>query len=126
MHEKKDKGNYGEDLAVALLEGKGYRILERNWRVQKLEIDIIAQKDNIIAIVEVKTRSTREFGDPGELVTKKQRISLIKAANFYILEKDIEEEEIRFDIVSVFYFGEGAEVEHIPDAFYPMVNQIKI
>jgi putative endonuclease len=92
---KKDKGNQGEELAVAMLRDKGYLILERNWRVKKLEIDIIAQTADIIVIVEVKTRSTREFGEPGSMVSQKQRLSIIKAANYYIREKDLNN-EIRF------------------------------
>jgi putative endonuclease len=125
MLEKKDKGNYGEDLAIAMLLNKGYLILERNWRVKKLEIDIIAQLGQILVIIEVKTRGTRAFGDPASMVSQKQRLSIIKAANYYILEKDIYN-EVRFDIVSVFYYGDGAEVDHIPEAFFPIVNKIKL
>lgn len=124
--EKKDTGFLGEQRAAELLAEKGYVLLERNWKSGKLEIDIITQKQGILVFCEVKTRATREYGDPSEFVTPKQRKGIIRAANAYILEKEPEHNDVRFDIISIFFFGEGMEIDHIEDAFYPMVNEIKI
>ena len=125
MISNKDTGDRGEDLAVAFLKDKDYVILERNWRFQHLEIDIIAQKASFIVIVEVKTRSTREFGEPATFVNRRKQKHLIKATNFYVSEKDIHS-EIRFDIISVFIYGNEVEIDHYEQAFYPIVNQVKL
>ncbi|WP_343588665.1 YraN family protein [Flavobacterium sp.] len=121
MAEHNDLGKLGEDLAAAYLEENGYSILERNFVIQKAEIDIIAQKDNVLAIVEVKTRSSLDFGSPQDFVKQKKIQLLIKAVNAYIndREKDFQEDlEIRFDIVAIHKNGESFAIEHLTDAFY--------
>jgi len=121
MAEHNDLGKLGEDLAAAHLEENGYSIIERNFVIQKAEIDIIAQKDNVLAIVEVKTRSRLDFGSPQDFVKSKKIQLLIKAVNAYIndREKDFQEDlEIRFDIVAVHKNGESFAIEHLTDAFY--------
>ena len=72
MAEHNELGKKGEELAVKYLQEDGYEILDRNWTFQKAEIDIIAQKDNYLAIVEVKTRSSLDFGDPQDFVKPKK------------------------------------------------------
>ena len=110
-------GKAGEDLAVAHLEGKGYRILERNWRWGKEEIDIIAIDGKFLVIVEVKTRSSNVFAEPETSVTKyKQRI-LVRAANAYARYRR-HPGEVRFDIVTILIRPEGTTINHIVDAFY--------
>ncbi|WP_286971475.1 YraN family protein, partial [Flavobacterium sp. UBA4854] len=102
-------------------EENGYSIIERNFVIQKAEIDIIAQKDNVLAIVEVKTRSSLDFGSPQDFVKQKKIQLLIKAVNAYIndREKDFQEDlEIRFDIVAIHKNGESFAIEHLTDAFY--------
>ncbi|WP_289058130.1 YraN family protein [uncultured Flavobacterium sp.] len=121
MAEHNDLGKLGEDLATAHLEENGYSIIERNFVIQKAEIDIIAQKDNVLAIVEVKTRSSLDFGSPQDFVKQKKIQLLIKAVNAYIndREKDFQEDlEIRFDIVAIHKNGESFAIEHLTDAFY--------
>lgn len=121
MAEHNELGKKGENLAVEFLEKEGYEILDRNWTFQKAEIDIIAQKENIIAIVEVKTRSSIDFGSPQDFVKPKKIQLLIKAVNAYIndREKDFEEDlEIRFDIIGIHKSGESFAIEHLTDAFY--------
>ncbi|KAF2079307.1 YraN family protein [Flavobacterium sharifuzzamanii] len=121
MAEHNDLGKLGEDLAAAHLEENGYSILERNFVIQKAEIDIIAQKDAVLAIVEVKTRSSLDFGSPQDFVKQKKIQLLIKAVNAYIndREKDFREDlEIRFDIIAVHKNGESFAIEHLTDAFY--------
>ena len=61
-----------EELAFDYLVSKGYQVKERKWRYQKAEVDIIAQKDDVLAIIEVKTRSTDVFGDPQDFISKKK------------------------------------------------------
>ncbi|HEY1194894.1 YraN family protein [Flavobacterium sp.] len=121
MAEHNDLGKLGEDLATAYLEENGYKILDRNYVFQKAEIDIIAQKDSIVAIIEVKTRSNLDFGSPEEFVKQKKIQLLIKAVNAYIndREKDFAEDfEVRFDIIAIHLTSETTAIEHLTDAFY--------
>ncbi|MBB4806939.1 putative endonuclease [Chryseobacterium defluvii] len=112
-----DFGKKAEDLAVEYLQKNGYKILARNFRFQKAEIDIIAEKDNIIVIVEVKARSTDAFILPQEAVTKTKIKSIVSAANHY-LEEFNRNNEVRFDILSVLPDqNKNLIIEHIPDAF---------
>ena len=100
MAQHNDLGKKGEQLAVDFLQQKGYAILERNFRHQKAEVDIIAQKADMICAVEVKTRSTPEFGNPQDFVKPKQIQQLVKAMDFYLIEHDLDV-ELRFDIVAI-------------------------
>jgi putative endonuclease len=118
MAEKHELGQSGEQLAIGYLRKKGFDILESNWRHGPLEVDIIALKDNVLVIAEVKTRSTNFFGEPEEFVTRQKQRNLIKAANFYILEKNLDV-EARFDIISILVSGGAHKIYHIEDAFYP-------
>jgi putative endonuclease len=121
MAEHNDLGKLGEDLAAAHLEENGYSILERNFVIQKAEIDIIAQKNSTLAIIEVKTRSSLDFGSPQDFVKQKKIQLLIKAVNAYINDREMdfqEDLEIRFDIIAVHKNGESFAIEHLTDAFY--------
>lgn len=121
MAEHNDLGKKGEELSVEYLRKEGYKILERNWTFQKAEIDIIAQKESILAIIEVKTRSSLDFGAPQDFVKPKKIQLLIKAVNAYIndREKDFcDELNIRFDIMAIHKNGETFAIEHLTDAFY--------
>jgi putative endonuclease len=115
--EHNELGKKGEELAVEFLLKEGYEILDRNWTFQKAEIDIIAQKENILAVIEVKTRSNSDFGLPQDFVKPKKIQLLIKAVNAYINDREIDF-EIRFDIIAVQKNGESFAVEHLTDAFY--------
>lgn len=121
MAEHNELGKKGEELAVEYLLQNGYKILDRNWTFQKAEIDIIAKKENVLAIIEVKTRSNLDFGLPQDFVKPKKIQLLIKAVNAYIndREKDFEDDlEIRFDIIAIHKTQETFAVEHLTDAFY--------
>lgn len=111
-------GQFGEDLAEKHLHAKGFRIVERNYRTGKLEIDIVAEHHEKLIIVEVKTRNTAEIGEPWRAVTKKKQRQLIKAANSYIHSRDVHA-ETRFDIVSIVHNSYRTNIEHIEDAFGP-------
>ena len=114
-------GAEGEKLAADFLIKSGYEILERNWRFERKEVDIIARKDKIIAIVEVKTRSTDYFGLPEESVTLSKQKFLIEAADEYAQQQDCDI-DLRFDIISVIISGEKTSVNHIEDAFIPLAE----
>ena len=118
MSEHNDLGIRGEQIAVNHLEKNGYTIVKKNWRFGRAEIDIIAQKGNTLAIVEVKTRTTNWFGDPQEFVTPKKRKLLIGAANEYVIKNDLDV-DVRFDIIAVIINKQATSLEHIEDAFYP-------
>ncbi|MFC4738558.1 YraN family protein [Flavobacterium ponti] len=117
MAEHNDLGQLGEDLAVDFLQKNGYEILDRNWRFQKAEIDIIAKKNTTLAIVEVKTRSSLEFGLPQDFVKPKKIQLLVKAVNEYINRNDLDV-NVRFDIIAIHKNKESFTIEHIEEAFY--------
>ncbi|AXT51682.1 YraN family protein [Aquimarina sp. BL5] len=117
MAEHNTLGKEGEKLAVAFLQKHGYNILETNYRYLKAEIDIIAQKGDTIIVVEVKTRSTPEFGDPQDFVKPKQIQLLVKAIDHYVVQNDLDV-EVRFDIVAIIKNKLGTRIEHLEDAFY--------
>lgn len=110
-------GKLGEELAVAFLTKEGYQILETNWRFDKAEIDIIAQKDNILAVVEVKTRSSLDFGLPQEFVKPKKIKLLVKAINEFVEKYDLDA-NVRFDIIAISKINGNFNIEHIEEAFY--------
>ena len=118
MGEKHVLGKKGETIAKDYLLEKGYSVVEKNWRYLKAEIDLIAQKDNVIVFLEVKTRSSNKYGDPESFVSDKQQKMIINAANEYIIKNNIER-EARFDIISIIISNNTEEIRHIEDAFYP-------
>lgn len=118
MADHNELGKEGEQIAVDLLLQKGYKIIERNWRYLKAEIDIIAQKDSdTLVIVEVKTRSNSFIGNPEEFVTKKKIKLLVMAANEFVISRKLDV-EVRFDIIAIVKNSKYQKVEHLEDAFY--------
>lgn len=117
MAEHNDLGKQGEELAVDFLRKNGYDILETNWVYQKAEIDIIAKKEDTLAVVEVKTRSSLDFGLPQDFVTPKKIKLLVKAVDEYVTVNGLDV-EIRFDIVSIYNKKGDFVIEHIVDAFF--------
>ncbi|MBD8389257.1 YraN family protein [Dysgonomonas sp. BGC7] len=114
-------GQKGEEVAVAHFINNGYKILKRNWFYQKYEIDIIACNEDFIVFVEVKTRSSDQWGNPEDAVSKKKIKHIVDAADYFLKENDIDL-PARFDIVSVIWTGKNFEVEHLDDAFLPPIN----
>lgn len=111
-----DIGKQGEELANEFLRKNGYTILETNYRYRKAEIDIIAQKDQTLAIVEVKTRTSTDFGTPESFVNKKKINLILEATNAYVDEKNLDL-EISLDIISVI-LGKETKIEHIQNAYF--------
>lgn len=117
MAKHNELGKLGEELAVDFLQKEGYAILETNWTFQKAEIDIIAQLGNTLAIIEVKTRSSIEFGLPQDFVNSKKIKLLKKAVDNYVVEKDLDL-NVRFDIIGIHLVDKSFVIEHFTDAFY--------
>ncbi|MDO7172287.1 YraN family protein [Mariniflexile sp. AS56] len=117
MAQHNELGKKGEELAVEFLLKNGYDIIERNYRFDKAEVDIIAKKDSILAIIEVKTRSTVDFGNPQDFVKPKQIQRLVKAVDEYVNLNRLDV-EVRFDIIGIVKQGKTFHVEHLENAFY--------
>lgn len=112
-------GEKGEKLAIDLLRNKGYSVLDENWRSGRNEVDIIAKIGDTVVFVEVKTRSTAYFGNPGEAVSEAKQKRIIQAANDYLLEHELDL-EARFDVISVVTTEKETALDHMEDAFYPL------
>lgn len=110
-------GKKGEQLAVDFLIENGYDIVERNYRFNKAEVDIIAQKEDVLAIIEVKTRSTTDFGNPQDFVKPKQIKNLVKAVDEYVTVNSLNV-EVRFDIMAIVKEKKEFKIEHLEDAFF--------
>ncbi|MEC5158400.1 YraN family protein [Chryseobacterium sp. MP_3.2] len=117
MAKHNDFGALAEDLATDFLARKQYKILGRNYRYQRAEIDIIAEFEGIVIIVEVKARGTDFFMEPQEAVTKGKIKSLVKCADYYMQSNEIDK-EVRFDIITVVPDEhKKLQITHIEDAF---------
>lgn len=112
-------GLWGEQQAERLLKKKGYRILERRFRVKKLEIDLIARSGDCIVFVEVKTRASELFGRPAASVGRAKRDQLSRAAIAWLRQHKLKPPYLRFDLVEVIGTqAEGLpEIRHIENAF---------
>lgn len=124
MNNKKENkrtfGNEGEEIAAKYLSEKGFEIIERNYFIGHGEIDIIAfePKENYFVFVEVKTRISMEFGDPSYAINKKKISQLKKVAELYLAEKNIDEQNCRFDVITVLLDDPGKpKIEHYENAF---------
>jgi putative endonuclease len=111
-------GKKGETLAAAFLAEHQYRILAVNWQWGRLEIDIVAQKNDTLVFVEVKTRSSSAFGWPEEAVHHQKRELLLRAAEAYMEQYNTEPANIRFDIISITLHPQlPPAIFHFEDAF---------
>ena len=113
-----DLGKEGEQDAVNFLIENGHTILEQNFRYGHAEIDIISQKGDIIHIVEVKTSTSSAYGEPESFVNQQKIDLIVKAANNYILRKNLDV-EVQFDIISIVKNSVEFSINYIEDAFYP-------
>jgi len=115
-----DLGKQGEELAAGFLEAKGYQVMDRNYRFQKAEIDIVALRlePAELVFVEVKTRSNTQESFPEESITLQKRKLIFKAADSYIYEKQLLTVPVRFDIIAISMDDpEHPLIHHIEDAF---------
>lgn len=120
MAEHNSLGKKGEDEAAHYLAAHGYCIRHCNWRKGRNELDIVAEKDSLLVVVEVKTRRNEEYGHPEEAVTDRKIRTLVALADAYVKEYGIDM-PVRFDIVTVTGRGAPFRIRHIQDAFLPPV-----
>lgn len=125
MAHHNDLGKWGEKVAHDLLVAKGYGIVTTNWKMNSLEVDIIATKGTRIVFVEVKTRST-SFVDPEKAVDRRRINHLVRSANAYILTNNCPL-EVQFDIITIIGRIDDPNpiVHHIPDAFLAPIRTIR-
>ncbi len=117
MAEHNEFGKLAEELAQNFLAEKGYKILVKNFRFQKAEVDIITEYQDKIVVVEVKARSTDVFLEPQEAVTKKKIRLIVSATDEFMKTQNIEK-EVQFDIITVLPDESGKlQITHIEDAF---------
>src|SRR5215510_2012216 len=120
MSEQSDLGKLGEELATLFLQKNGYNIHERNWRFKKGELDIIAEKNDRMVFVEVKTRKSSHLAEPRITIPMKKQKQLINTADIYLKFKRVNKES-QFDVITVIVGKSEHEIEHLQDAFYPTI-----
>ncbi len=116
MAQHNELGRLGEVKAQEFLRTNGYHLLDCNWRYEKCELDIVCSFQNLIVVVEVKTRSGNYFGNPAEFVGPAQQKKLIDGAEAY-LEVNNLDCEIRFDIIEVLFQNGTYSIQHLENAF---------
>lgn len=114
--DKQKTGSWGENQAALFLEQNGFEILERNFRVGKAEVDIVAIKESLLVFVEVKVRRDASFGYPETFAGQKQQARIKLAAEKYQIDNQFHG-FIRFDIISILGIPKSFEIEHFKDAF---------
>lgn len=114
-------GKSGEEYAADYLASHGYVIRDVNWRSGKLELDLVASRDNLLIVVEVKTRSSEEYEYPEDAVTIGKIRRTVRAAEAYVRMFDLPF-EIRFDVIAVIGKEPPFEIRHIEDAFVAPLN----
>jgi len=117
MGKHNEFGKEGEQIALDYLVKKGYKVKYRNYRYLKSEIDIIAQKDDVLAIIEVRSRSTGFIENIAETITKKKIGLLVLGADHYVTDNDLDV-EVRFDVITILKNHKVLEIEHLENAFY--------
>ena len=113
----KDLGVNGENLAAQYLEANGWRILERNFRIRRAEIDLIAEREGMIVFVEVKTRLSNKFGRPAEAVDERKQRKIIMAAGVFMQRAEFAQCACRFDVMEVFKLNGEWQLNQIENAF---------
>lgn len=117
MGKHNEFGKEGEKIATDFLVKKGYEIKYKNYRYLKSEIDIIAQKGNILAIVEVRARSNDQIISIADTITKKKIKLLVMGADHYVVENNLDI-EVRFDVITILKNKSIFKIEHLESAFY--------
>ena len=110
-------GKEGEKIAVDYLQEHGYTIKHRNFRYLKSEIDIIAQKGSILAVIEVRARSNDQIISIADTITPKKIKLLVMGADHYVTERELDV-EVRFDIITILKNRKVFKIDHLKDAFY--------
>lgn len=116
---RREVGRVGEDAAVAALQARGYRILDRNVRLRHGKLDVIAEDSGAVVFVEVKARRSTAFGTPAEAVTARKQRALRGLAEAYLTRRRLVGRDCRFDVVEVWLdpTGRPGRVEILRNAF---------
>lgn len=117
MGKHNEFGKEGERLATEFLAEKGYIIKHKNYRYLKSEIDIIAQKEDVLAIVEVRARSNDQIISIAETITPKKIKLLVMGADHYVTSNELDV-EVRFDVITILKNKKIFKIEHLESAFY--------
>ena len=113
-----EKGRRGEDLAVAFLLQKGYRVIHRNWRMKIGEIDIIAEDSGTLVFCEVKSRSSLDYGSGAEAVNVQKQQRIMQTALLYMQHFHIIDKPCRFDVIEILKrSSKNPSIHYIPNAF---------
>lgn len=120
MAEHNRLGKEGENEAVQWLTEKGYRILHRNWRSGKKELDIVARHEGLLVVVEVKSRRDTVYGLPEEAVDMRKIRHIVASTDAYLRKFEIDL-PVRFDVITVTGRDDNRQITHIKDAFYPPI-----
>ncbi len=120
MASHNELGRKGESAAALFLEKNGYTIRHRDWRSGKRDLDIVAEKDGELVIVEVKTRKDTEFGNPEDAVSPQKIRHIIESTDEYLKKFELDL-PVRFDIISVTGTDSPFKIEHIENAFLPPI-----
>lgn len=110
-------GAIGEKIAVDFLQKNGFEIISTNTKIDKIEVDILAKKNNEIVFIEVKTRNYKNGEAPEKSVSERQQKRLIAAADFYLQENNLSLSP-RFDIIAITQTNDNYAIHHIEDAFF--------
>jgi len=110
-------GREGEAMAASILKGRGYRILEKNYRCRLGEVDLIVEKEGTITFVEVKTRRSVEAVSPRELVSLPKQRHISKVAHHYLALKRLHDTNANFAVLTIDWSQSPPNIEWIPDAF---------
>lgn len=119
---KSETGRRGEEIALAWLLERGFRLRDRNWRSGHKELDLVVESAERVHVVEVKTLTPPLLTRPFEKVDAAKQARLMAAAGHYIAARRVDK-EVQFDIVSVVLDGDRTEVEYIPEAFLPIKSK---
>ncbi|MFH0990518.1 MAG: YraN family protein [bacterium] len=114
---KRKKGSRGEEIAARYLQTRGYVILERNYRFERGEIDIVAKDGETLVFVEVKTRSSDAYGEPEDAVDDRKQGQLRTVAEGYLFDHEIENQSCRFDVVAITMKDDTVAIRLIQHAF---------
>lgn len=119
VSERRTTGDRAEALAASFLEREGYSVLARNYTCRVGELDLVASRGEILAVVEVRMRSTDRFGDPALTISHAKQRKIVRTTLRFMQEHGLRlsHHAIRFDVITVLGRGEGAVLEHLPGAF---------
>jgi putative endonuclease len=114
---RRARGRAAEDLAAAFLERQGYRVLARNHRLRRGEVDLVCERGEVICFVEVRSRTGAEHGAPEETVGRAKAQRVVLAAEDWAARNGVAGRDLRFDVVAVTFGDESPRIDHFPGAF---------